>query len=526
MDDKKDQIISTTPGKSSGRLPPETPDPVITPLKVTAREEGAGHADGRKQSFRYYTTLVGALVILIGGGLWLFSYLSRNPLPPDAARNHKQASEVIPEAVPSSVPATSQPPAEQAQSDAQNKKEEAEQKFADFLKAKKELDEKGVAEWGGEGYQRLLQLAQAADAALMREDFAAAAEGYTHASAVALSLKAGMVDALSDILEQGRRALKEGDGKKAERLFRLALMIEPAHPVALGNLDRANNCGKVLELLQSAARHEEGNSLSSARDDYQEAVRLDPESEEARAGLARVTGLIASRQFDELMSGGITALHAHDYGRARQLLLKARSIKPDSPEVNDALAQADSALKRARIAELQNEAAASERSEDWNGALTAYQSALSLDGSIQFALQGKERALKRKEMEESIKSYLAQPGQLETDGSLNRARALLGEARQMEPRGPRLSSLIQELDELVAAARTTVPVIIESDGETEVAVYKVGKLGRFQSKELSLRPGTYTVTGARSGYKDVRRSLSVRAGSTSLRITVSCTEKI
>jgi hypothetical protein len=226
------------------------------------------------------------------------------------------------------------------------------------------------------------------------------------------------------------------------------------------------------------------------------------------------------------MSGGITALHAHDYGRARQMLLKARSIKPDSPEVNDAFAQADSALKKARIAELQNEAAASERSEDWNGALTAYQSALSLDGSIQFALQGKERALKRKEMEASIKSYLAQPGQLETDGSLNRSMALLGEARQMEPRGPRLSSLIQELDELVAAARTTVPVIIESDGETEVAVYKVGKLGRFQSKELSLRPGTYTVTGARSGYKDVRRSLSVKAGSTSLRITVTCTEKI
>ncbi len=505
--------------------PTDPRDKIITPLKVTAGEEGAGHAEGRKQSFRQYAMLVAALLLLTAGGLWLFSYLSRNPLPPGAARNQKQVSEVTPEAVPSTVPATSQPPAAQAQTAAPDK-EEAEQKLADFLKAKKELDEKGVAEWGGEGYQRLLQLAQAADAALMREEFAAAAEGYTQASAVAFSLGEKMGDALRDILEQGRRALSEGDGNNAERLFRLALMIEPAHPLALRGIERAKNCGKVLELLQSAARHEEGNSLSSARDDYQEAVRLDPESEEARAGLARVTGLIASRQFDELMSGGITALHAHDYGRARQLLLKARSIKPDSPEVNDALAQADSALKRARIAELQNEAAAAERSEDWNGALAAYQSLLSLDSSIQFALQGKERAIKRKEMEEDIKSYLAQPGRLESDQSLNRATALLGEARQMEPRGPRLSRLITELDTLVTSARTTVPVIIESDGLTEVAVYKVGKLGRFQSKELSLRPGTYTVTGARSGYKDVRHSLSVRAGSTSPRITVTCTEKI
>ena len=69
-------------------------------------------------------------------------------------------------------------------------------------------------------------------------------------------------------------------------------------------------------------------------------------------------------------------------------------------------------------------------------------------------------------------------------------------------------------------------MIIESDGVTEVAVYRVGKLGRFQSKELALRPGTYTVTGARAGYKDVRHSLSVKAGSNSLRLTISCNEKI
>lgn len=505
--------------------PPNSPDTIITPLKVTAGEEGTSRSDGGKKSVRYYAALIAALLILITSGLWLFWYLSRNPLPPDALRNQKQASEALPEAPLSTVPAPVQSPEDQSQTTEQDK-EAAEQKFADFLKVKKELDDRGGAEWGGEDYQRLLQLSQAADAALMREEFAAAAEGYTQASAAALSLKESMPDFLRDFIDQGQRALSAGDGKNAERLFRLALTIDHANPPALRNLERAKNCEKVLQLIESAARHEGVNSLSSAHADYQEAARLDPESEEARAGLARVAGLIASRQFDELMAGGITALHENNYGRARSLLLKARSIKPDSPEAKDALSQAESALKRIRIDELKTRAADAERSEDWNGALEAYQNALSLDGSIQFARQGKERALKRKEMEERIQNYLAQPNLLETDGSLNRAIALLAEARQTETQGSRFSRLIKELDALVAAARTTVPVIIESDGLTEVAVYKVGKLGRFQSRELALRPGTYTVTGARSGYKDVRHSLSVKAGSTSVRLTVSCNEKI
>lgn len=505
--------------------PSDPRDTIITPLKVATGEEGAGQSDGGKQSVRYYTTVIAALVILVAGGVWLFSYLSRNPIPPDALREQTHVSGVTPQELPATVPAQSPSPGVQIQNTAQGK-EEAEQKLAEFLTIKQELDSKGAAEWGGERYGQLLELSRSADAALMQESFASAAAGYAQASAAALSLQAGIPDVLRDILDQGRRALAEGNGPDAERFFRLALTIEPGHPAAQRDLERAKHCGKVVQLLRSAARQEAENSLSRARDDYKEAFRLDPASEEARTGLARVSSLIASRQYDELMAGGITALHDHDYQRAQRLLLKARSLKPDSPEIRDALFQAEAALKRIRIDELKTRAEGAERAEDWEQALALYQSALSLDGSIQFALQGRERAFKRKTLEEGIQSYLAQPSLLETDQSLSRALALLDEARRVEPQGSRLSRLTTELDALVAAARTTVTVTIESDGITDVAVYKVGRLGRFQSRELSLRPGTYTITGAREGYKDVRHSLSVRPGSAALRVTVTCSEKI
>ena len=57
-------------------------------------------------------------------------------------------------------------------------------------------------------------------------------------------------------------------------------------------------------------------------------------------------------------------------------------------------------------------------------------------------------------------------------------------------------------------------------------VYKVGKLGRFQSRELNLRPGNYTAVGTRNGFRDVHHRFSVVAGKKSLSVIVRCEEKI
>jgi hypothetical protein len=79
---------------------------------------------------------------------------------------------------------------------------------------------------------------------------------------------------------------------------------------------------------------------------------------------------------------------------------------------------------------------------------------------------------------------------------------------------------------LVEAAQTPVRLTIESDNVTEVAVYKVGKFGRFAIHEVFLRPGTYTVVGSREGYKDVRKTLRIESGQQPQRISVICKVKV
>ena len=65
-----------------------------------------------------------------------------------------------------------------------------------------------------------------------------------------------------------------------------------------------------------------------------------------------------------------------------------------------------------------------------------------------------------------------------------------------------------------------------SDNVTDVAIYKVGKLGAFNTTELSLRPGTYVAVGSRPGYRDVRLEFRVAPEIDMQPVVVRCEEQI
>ena len=150
------------------------------------------------------------------------------------------------------------------------------------------MEEKGVAEWGGEEYEEMATLSREADALLMDNAFLAAAAKYAQAErkAAVLLNKAGSV--FQRLLEEGGKALEAGDSNTARQKLRTALMIEPSNGPALKNLERAEKLDAVRRLIESGKKHEKNNRLAFAHADFQEALKLDPESEDAQKGLNRV----------------------------------------------------------------------------------------------------------------------------------------------------------------------------------------------------------------------------------------------
>ncbi len=122
-------------------------------------------------------------------------------------------------------------------------------------------------------------------------------------------------------------------------------------------------------------------------------------------------------------------------------------------------------------------------------------------------------------------TLLADPKRLYSPSVREEARTVLA-AADAAPSGPRLAQTRAQLDAALRRAATPIAVRLTSDAATEVTVYRVGSLGRFQAREIELTPGTYTVVGSRSGYKDVRIELVVDPDSPAPGVFVACREPV
>jgi len=498
---------------------------IITPVSVTPGGGRKRAPLSARNNLVKGLTLITTFILLVAGGLWLWQYLASSPAgKPRAQKTPSEQNQAVPEkrpAAPEVLPEKAPDPARLAA-----EKERAEQNLADFLQIKQELETKGVAQWGNAAYREMMQLSGEADRFLLEKDYIAAAAKYEAAAAKARALADRVEPALKQLLDEGRTALNQGNAELARQKFNLALMIDPNNAPAQKSLQRALKLDAVMRLMASGKHHEKEGNISFAHADYQEALQLDPESKEARQALARIKGQISDREFQALMSEGLTALHNNNFELARGKLLKAKSFRPDSREVKDALAQVDQSIRLASIETYRQKATAAEQAEDWDQALNAYQQALQIDPNVRFAELGKQRSLAFIRIDKRINFFLKQPAALESDRQLDNAIELIAEIEDIDPKGPRLKDRFDKLKRLVDAAQTPVKIILESDNFTEVAVYKVGKLGRFASQELSLRPGTYTVVGTRDGYQDVRKKIVIKPGQGPMRIAVKCEVEI
>lgn len=505
--------------------PEKKPTEIITPVEIPGKNKGP--APSFTERYKWVKSLVWAfvLVLVVIGGVLLLSYLEQKPFKTDKiAESFVEPDPQMQEepAAPSKIqPLETVYPINRAA-----EKRRAEQKLAEFTLVKNVLGEKGASAWGGKYYAEMLQLNQLADTFFIKKEYITASEKYTEAIAKATTLSGQMDQALVNLLEEGLMAMERGDGEGAQKKFIVALMIDPANDLAQHNLERVKKLENVMQLIESGKSFEEKGNLSFAHTDYQEALRLDSESKEAQKGLRRVKAQIQDEEFHQLMSEGLTAFHKNDYQHAKAKLLKAKPFRPKSHEVEDALTQVDQAIRWVRIDELRKDATKAELLENWGEALQSYLAILKIYPNVQLAAQGKERSLQQIRIEKRINFFLQNSSALESDSQLGNAVLLVHEAENIEPKGPRLTAQLKNLAQLVEAAQKPIKITIESDNLTAVAIYKVGQLGRFDVRELTLRPGIYTVVGSRDGYKDVRQKIMIKPGQEPLRINIKCTGKI
>jgi tetratricopeptide (TPR) repeat protein len=226
------------------------------------------------------------------------------------------------------------------------------------------------------------------------------------------------------------------------------------------------------------------------------------------------------------MSRGLAALENGQWLAAQDAFALASRLRPEAPEVADGLARARAGQRRESVATNLSRAREFEQREAWREAEEMYSAILAIDPESAPALEGLKRTETRAALDEKVEFHLANPGRLSTAAVFDDAASCLEEALETVPSGPRLRGQIARLQVLLEHVSTPVAVVLESDAQTEIMVYRVGRLGTFTRRELNLKPGAYTVVGSRSGYRDVRLQLVVTPGTPPKPLVVRCTDSL
>jgi tetratricopeptide (TPR) repeat protein len=402
----------------------------------------------------------------------------------------------------------------------------AHQTLQAYLKLRARLELDNAAAWGEPDWSEAAAQASAADRYFAQLQFAAAARDYQAALNRLQQLAASRDVRLATALEEAARALAENEVATAIARFEAALAIEPEHPAATRGLAQARSRSAVIEQMNLGQAAESNSDLEAAGTAYRQALQLDADYAPARTALQRVTGQINARDFNRAMTRALAALDAGQTGAAGTALAEAERLQPGDAAVRDARLRLRGMRAQAGLNSLRRQAAKKVSSEAWPAAVELYRKALAIDPTAGFATEGLRRAEERVTLHAQFDHYLDTPTRVYSAAPLANAEQLLAGASAAPSGEPRLAKKITALREMVARASTPTTVTLNSDGATSVVIYRVGRLGQFDTRQLELLPGDYTIVGSRPGYRDVRKVIAVRPGVPLQPLVVRCEEQI
>lgn len=502
----------------------------VEPTKFDAPGEQVNRAavdDSARPS--WLLPALGGLGVLALAVIFVLPKLVDNsPTPASTTPSGSNASNVAATSSPrTSEPAESEAAAASPFADAveARARAEAQELLAELIDVREGLEARGAEVWAGEEMAAIAEAALAGDERYRERDFEAAISQYSDALSAALALEQSLPERFEEQLAATDAAIESLDDATAREAFELAELLEPGAPELEERRSRLEALPSVMEAISDAAASESSGDLVSAVTTLENAETADPLHAYLRSERERVAEALRVQRFNAAMSDGYGALDESNFDRAQRRFEDAAKLEPGSSEAAAALAELAVARTTATLNRLQRNGEAKVDEEDWEGAISAFEEALAIDGSLRFAREGLALARPRAILDKELKAILEKPERLVDDAILREAEGTLRRARQASPAGETLQTQIDEVAATLEIARTPRTVRLRSDGLTEVTVYKVARLGLFEAQELTLRPGEYTAVGSRRGFRDVRVVFSVSPDSNEP-VFIACSEPI
>jgi len=432
--------------------------------------------------------------------------------------------EVVPPPVAAESPAGELSPFEEAV--LARARSQAQEVLAAILDARDELEALRVAEWAQAEYDSALEAARVGDVFYRDREFDQADTSYRAAADILDGLIESVPLRLEQALAAGGEALLQGDPVRAAEQFDLALLLEPGNAAAETGLERTATHNELAALLDRAGELAGAGDLQQSLAVYREAAALDPANPLARQGIAAVSARIRERAFSAHMSAGFALLEAGDPEGAIAEFASADALGVNSEQARSAIEQTRGRVASIEIERLRGRIGAAEGGEQWQQAVDAYDEVLAIDANVVFAIDGRDYAARRAQLDNLLAEAIANPYRFNEDDVYRQALDVYYTGRAIENPGPKLAGQLDTLEALLTDSQIPIDVQFASDNLTHVTLLRVAELGEFEQTSLPLKPGRYVALGRRIGYREVREEFTVGFGQTPERVVVQCVERL
>jgi len=420
--------------------------------------------------------------------------------------------------------ATNISPFEEAQRALQRK--EAQDILAELLEKQQTLEELQVSQWGQVAYSAALEQASIGDEYYRNQEFTLARDSYAQGRNGLIAIIESIPTVSTQTLVDAQKALEEADSSLATEKFQLALLLDPENEDARIGVERAQTLDDVSALIATADRQLEDGELEASRSNYRAALNLDTYNEYARNKITEVSRLITEAEFARIMSSGYTLLQNGEPEEAIAAFKRASAIGINQEQAAAAIVQAENDIANAEINRLRALIIAAEAAEEWQQAVTEYDKVLAIDANLVFAIDGRDYAAKRAQLDRLLVSAISSPERFAEDAVFEETRDVYFTGRAIDEPGPKLQQQLDELQVLLENSQVPIEITLVSDNLTEVTLLRVGMLGMFEQTSMSLKPGNYVAVGKRTGYREVRQEFTVGFGKTPDSVVVRCEERV
>ena len=399
-------------------------------------------------------------------------------------------------------------------------KQDADDRRGPLEERLKKLAARAAEQWGGEEFKRANEELAAGDKDYEAREYITALEHFSAIDPLLTTVEKRAGEVLAAQLKAGAAALQEGRSADAQGCVRSGSEDRARQQSRRARLKRADDAGSGAESGRERGAYGEGIEPGRRR-------RAVPQGAGAgRRGAARRRRHCAHRSalrrrcFREHDGAGLLRRwRKADYAGARSAFEAARRVRPNAPEIPQALRQIEQEQRTGVISAKLGVAQEHEGQERWADALKEYRAVVELDSTVAAAQEGIARVSPRAALNEQLELYLTQPERLFSQPVRAAARDTLARASSIANPGPVLQKQVTTLKDWVARADVPVPVALQSDNLTQVTIYRVGELGTFAERSLDLVPGSYTLVGTRPGYprRTARDQRAARRGAAARR---------